>query len=97
MILGFANKGTEDIFNGVDSRAARKVCPRELWSVAYRKLEMIQAATIVRDLSSPPGNRPEPLKGDRKGQHAIRINRQYRICFVWSSEGADNVGITDYH
>lgn len=96
MIRSFQNKGTEDVFNGVDSKAARKVCPPDLVKVARRKLGMLDAAVTLMDLRSPPRNQLEKLEDDRKGQHAIRINDQYRICFVWH-DGAEAVEITDYH
>ena len=66
-------------------------------SIALRKLDMVDAATKVEDLRSPPGNRLEALKGDRKGQWSIRINQQWRICFRWTSDGPIDVGIVDYH
>jgi proteic killer suppression protein len=97
VILSFRGKGTEDIFNGVDSKVARKTCPRELWGIAGRKLDKVQAAVELRDLKEPPGNRLQPLKGDRAGQRSIRINDQYRICFNWEDGDAANVEITDYH
>jgi proteic killer suppression protein len=62
-----------------------------------RKLDMVDAATRLDDLRSPPGNRLEALRGDRRGQHSIRINRQWRVCFVWTPEGPEVVEITDYH
>jgi toxin HigB-1 len=96
MIRSFESKGTEDVFNGVDSRAARKVCPPDLVKVARRKLGMLDAAVTLMDLRSPPKNKLEKLEHDRKGQHAIRINDQYRICFIWD-DGAEAVEITDYH
>ncbi|HEX3674533.1 MAG TPA: type II toxin-antitoxin system RelE/ParE family toxin [Rhizomicrobium sp.] len=65
--------------------------------VALRKLLYLDAATILGDLRSPPGNRLEALKGNRKGQHSIRINDQWRICFVWKDGGAGDVEIVDYH
>jgi len=71
--------------------------PRALWSTAFRKLDQIDSATDISDLRLPPGNRLEALKGDRKGQHSIRINDQYRICFRWTEGGADGVEIVDYH
>lgn len=97
MIQSFRTQGTEDIFNGVRSKAARKTCPQSIWSVAMRKLSVIDYAAQLSDLASPPGNQLEPLKGDRKGQHSIRINQQYRVCFVWTGDGAKDVEITDYH
>jgi proteic killer suppression protein len=96
MIRSFRNHGTEDVFNGVDSKAARKVCPPDLVKVARRKLGMLDAAVTLTDLRSPPKNKLEKLEDDREGQHAIRINDQYRICFVWQ-DGAEAVEITDYH
>lgn len=97
MIVSFKNKGAEDIFNGIDSQNARKTCPRLLWSVARRKLDQINASVELNDLRSPPGNHLESLQGDRKGQHSIRINDQYRICFEWTKSGAIDVEIVDYH
>lgn len=82
MILRFADEGTADVFRGCDSRAARRRCPTVLWGVARRRLDMIQAAAALADLRVPPANRLEELKGDRAGQHSIRINDQYRLCFV---------------
>jgi len=64
---------------------------------ARRKLLLLHTAGMLADLRSPPGNRLEPLKGDRKGQHSIRINNQWRICFVWREGGAEDVEIVDYH
>lgn len=97
MIARFKNGGTEDVYNGKDSKVARKQCPNTIWNIAARKLELIQAAAELRDLKSPPGNHLEKLKDDREGQHSIRINDQYRICFAWTDEGAVDVEITDYH
>ncbi len=80
---------------------ARGVCPKgfpaDILKVAIRKLTMIEAAHMLDDLRSPPGNRLEALKGNRAGQHSIRINDQWRICFVWSDGGAERVEIVDYH
>lgn len=70
---------------------------RAIAKVALRKLDMIDAAAQLGDLKSPPGNRLEALKGDRKGQHSIRINDQFRICFRWGRNGAEDVEIVDYH
>jgi proteic killer suppression protein len=97
MILSFKDTGTEDIYDGLNSKAARKTCPRSLWSFAIRKLDHLNAVIQLRELASPPGNRLEALHGDRDGQHSIRINRQYRICFNWTESGPMNVEITDYH
>ncbi|MFN0277131.1 MAG: type II toxin-antitoxin system RelE/ParE family toxin [Pyrinomonadaceae bacterium] len=97
MIESFADKGTEDIFDGINSAAARRLLPRELWNIAFRKLDQIDVAVVIDDLKIPPGNRLEALKADRAGQHSIRINEKYRICFIWTDSGAVNVEIVDYH
>ena len=97
MIVAFKDHGTEDIFNGDNSRAARKTCPQSLWRIAIRKLDQLDSVATLEDLRVPPGNQLETLTGSRKGQHSIRINAQYRICFVWSDEGPDEVEIVDYH
>jgi len=76
---------------------APKGFPADLVASARRKLKWLDAATELRDLRSPPGNRLEALVGDRDGQHSIRINDQWRICFRWSDSGADDVEIVDYH
>ena len=65
--------------------------------MTLRKLDMLDAAEVLGDLASPPGNRLEALKGDRKGQHSIRINDQFRICLIWTDDGPENVEIVDYH
>lgn len=96
-IVSFADRGTEHIYEGSDSKQARRICPLELWPVARRKLDMIANAADLRDLRVPPGNRLEELRGSRAGQHSIRLNDQYRICFVWSDIGAASIEITDYH
>ena len=97
MIVSFRNKGTEDLFNGRASRDARKACPAILWRVARRKLDRLDSVTGLDELRVPPGNRLEALSGDRKGQHSIRINDQYRICFVWIDAGSADVEVVDYH
>lgn len=97
MIRSFADNGTEDIFDGRNSAAARRLLPRNLWNIAFRKLDQIDVSVALEDLRVPPGNRLEALKADRKGQHSIRINDQFRICFTWSGSAADNVEIVDYH
>lgn len=71
--------------------------PADLFRVALRKVAMLQAALILEDLRAPPANRLEALKGDRAGQHSIRINDQWRICFVWTESGPEDVEIVDYH
>lgn len=97
MAIEFRDRGTEDIYNGVESKAARKACPSELVRRARAKLFLIDDAETVEDLRVPPGNRLEALRGDRKGQHSIRINERYRICFRWTEAGAQEVEIVDYH
>ncbi len=97
MIASFRTAGTEDVFAGMDSRDARRTCPSHLWKVARRKLDALNAAAYLADLRAPPGNQLEALKNDRAGQHSIRINRQYRVCFVWTADGPAEVEITDYH
>lgn len=97
MIIGFRNAGTEDIFEGRATKAARAVCPEAIWPVARRKLGYVNAAVHLTDLRVPPGNRLHRLEGDRLGQHAIRVNDQYRVCFRWTLRGAEAVEIADYH
>jgi toxin HigB-1 len=97
VIVGFRNRGTEDIFLQVDSKSARRVCPPPIWSVARRKLGRLDAADQLADLAFPAGNDLHRLVRDRWGQHAIRINDQYRICFRWTDAGVEDVEITDYH
>lgn len=97
MIRSFRDQGTEDIFEGADTAAARKVCPRVLWPVARRKLDQLNAVRDLHDLAIPPGNRLERLRGGRRGQRSIRINDQYRVCFRWEAGDALEVEITDYH
>ena len=97
MIRSFKDTATEDIFNGISSKAARKACPQSLWKIAARKLDQIDSAEALDDLRIPPGNRLETLKGDRQGQHSVRINEQYRICFVWTEAGPEEVELVDYH
>ncbi len=93
MIGKFRDKATEAVFNG----EYPKGFPADLVKVARRKLRYLNAAANLGDLRSPPGNRLEALAGDRKGQHSIRINDQFRVCFVWTSDGPTNVQIVDYH
>ncbi|GBE15359.1 MAG TPA: plasmid maintenance system killer protein [Proteobacteria bacterium] len=97
MIKSFFDRGTEDIFDRKNSREARRICPQGLWSVAGRKLDQLNAVVVLGSLRIPPGNRFEALKGKRAGQHSIRINDQYRVCFIWSEDGPVRVEITDYH
>jgi len=97
MIVSFKDKATEDIFNGESSRIARKACPQAIWKVASRKLDQLDSVKSLDELKVPPGNRLESLYRNRKGQHSIRINDQFRICFHWGESGPDEVEITDYH
>lgn len=97
MIQSFKNTGTEDIFNGENTRAARKTCPESLWKVVARKLDQLDSVVSLDELRVPPGNQLEVLSGDRKGQHSIRINKQYRVCFTWTDLGPTEVEIVDYH
>ena len=92
-IASFACKKTEAVFNG--GQGDKKW--RSFLRVAERKLKMVHAAHELRDLKSPPRNRLEKLKKDRKGQHSIRINDQWRVCFVWKDGNAHDVEICDYH
>ena len=97
MIRSFANPGTKDLFNGRNTKEARRICPRQLWTIAARKLDQLDSVENLTEVRIPPGNRLELLAGDRKGQHSIRINERYRICFVWTNEGPDSVEVVDYH
>ncbi|WP_447652215.1 type II toxin-antitoxin system RelE/ParE family toxin [Pseudomonas abietaniphila] len=92
MIASFKCKDTESLF-----RQGRTRIWSSILSVVERKLTMLEAATSLVDLKSPPGNRLEALGADRKGQHSIRINAQWRICFIWGPNGPENVEIVDYH
>jgi len=93
MILNFADKETERIWAGEVSRRL----PTEIQLITRRKLRMINNARRLDDLRIPPANRLEALKGNMKGQHSIRINDQWRICFRLSEAGVADVGIVDYH
>ena len=97
MIQSFADSGTEDVFNGRNTKAARRACPRGLWGVAARKLDQLDSVERLDHLRVPPGNRLEALVGDRKGQYSIRINERYRIRFRWSEAGPWDVQIVEYH
>ncbi|NMG10653.1 type II toxin-antitoxin system RelE/ParE family toxin [Brasilonema sp. UFV-L1] len=94
MIISFKSEETKLIFDGFTSPQF----PPEIQKVALRKLLLLNAATSINDLRIPPGNRLEKLVGNRKGQYSIRINDQWRICFLWTDENnADEVEIVDYH
>ena len=92
MIVSFKCADTQNIYEG--KHVARFA---NLMSVIQRKLQMLDSAATLNFLLSPPGNRLEALKWDRKGQHSIRINDQWRICFTWTESGPSNVEIVDYH
>ena len=92
MIRSYRDEDTETFAGGESVRRFRA-----FERVAYRKIKYLMAAKTLDDLRVPPGHKLESLKGDRKGQHSIRINDQWRICFVWSDGGAENVEIVDYH
>jgi len=91
-IHSFRSKHTKDVFEG--RRCARFASIRP---VLERKLQMLDAAAELLDLAAPPGNRLEALKGDRAGQHSIRVNDQFRLCFVWTAQGPSEVECVDYH
>jgi proteic killer suppression protein len=97
VIQSFRDNGSEDVFDGIESTSAERVCPRLLWPIARRKLDQINRVRNIRNLAVPPGNRLEKLRGKRDGQHSIRINAQYRLCFRWEAGDAYEVEITDYH
>ncbi len=92
MIKSFACAETESLSNGERVRRFANIAP-----VAQRKLRQLQIAGELNDLRIPPGNRLEALAGDRKGQHSIRVNHQWRICFRWTDAGIEDVEIVDYH
>jgi proteic killer suppression protein len=93
VIQGFADRDTERVWR---REHVKKFGP-DLQRIANRRLLMLDASDNINDLRVPPGNRLEQLAGDRKGQHSIRINDQWRICFTWTSAGPTDVEITDYH
>lgn len=96
MIRTLADDTTRDIWNGVNSKAARRI-PRELWPHVRRKLDQIDAVTTLEDLNVPPGNRLHALDRDRRGFHAVRVNDQYRLVFRFEGADAFDVQCTDYH
>jgi toxin HigB-1 len=93
MIRRFRDRRTKDAFEGI----LGKGFPSDLIKIVRRKLGYLNAAASLNDLRAPPGNRLEMLKGDRVGQHSIRVNDQFRICFIWTDEGPIDVEFTDYH
>jgi toxin HigB-1 len=92
MIRSFKNRETEELWNGESAGRFGDVERR-----AVKKLDMLNSAASLDDLRVPPGNRLEALKGDRQGQHSIRVNDQWRLCFVWTAEGPAEVELVDYH
>jgi len=97
MIRSFKNAGTEAVFDGANTKEARRTCPTRLWRVAARKLDQLDSVSSLEELRIPPGNQLEALKGNRKGLYSIRINEQYRICFLWTAGEPNEVEIVDYH
>lgn len=93
MIKSFADKETEKVYR----REYSKELPIDVQKIGLRKLRMLNNSQSLQDLKAPPGNRLEKLKGERVGQHSIRINDQWRVCFVWRENDAYEVEITDYH
>jgi proteic killer suppression protein len=93
VLRSFRDRNTEAIWHR--QRSWRIDGPTQ--RVAWRKLAILDAAETLADLRVPPGNRPEKLRGDRAGQHSIRINQQWRICFLWTDAGAEDIEIVDYH
>jgi len=97
LIKSFRDRGTEDIFDRKNTTEARQTCPQPIWRVAQRNLDQLNGVVSLDSLKIPPENFLEVFKDYRKGQHSIRINDQFRVCFVWTDDGAENVEITDYH
>ena len=96
MIISFGDKATSDLFNGINSRAVRKI-PSNITKIALRKLDLLNAVEQLDELNISPGNRLESLKGDLKGFYSIRINNQWRIIFQWNNGNVSLVQIIDYH
>lgn len=94
MIRSFADAGTEDLFNGRNSKAARQQLPQTLWSRGCRLLDQLQQAHAIGDMAQPPGNRLERLSD---GRYSVRVNNQYRITFRWEDGAAEEVWCGDYH
>jgi len=92
MILSFVDQDTADLFGGKRVKRFAQIA-----AVAERKLQQLDSATTLDALRVPPGNRLEPLRGDRRGQYSIRVNDQFRLCFVWTSDGIRDVQLVDYH
>lgn len=96
MIVSFGDRATEDLYHGRPASRARRF-PNDIVNLALVKLDMLNGAAAVLDLTSPPGNRLEALKGDLKGFHSIRVNDQWRIVFRWENNSAHDVRLIDYH
>jgi proteic killer suppression protein len=96
VIVSFADRATEALYHGETTSRVRRV-PPDLRAPALRKLDMLNAAHVLLDLRSPPGNRLEALRGDLSGRHSIRVNDQWRIVFRWTDAGPEEVLLTDYH
>jgi proteic killer suppression protein len=96
VIRSFADKATEQVFYGEDTKAARRL-PKPLWPLIRRKLDVLHGAPSLKDLRVPPGNRLEALRGSQEGRHSIRVNDQYRITFRFEDGGAWEVLCEDYH
>lgn len=96
MIASFGDQATADLYHGARTRRARSL-PSDIRAIALRKLDMVNAARVLLDLRSPPGNRLEALKGDLRGLHSIRINDQWRVIFRWTEGAAHDVRVLDYH
>lgn len=96
MIQSFGDAATEALFHGVSDRRTRSL-PKDMVKVALRKLDMLNAASELRDLLVPAGNRVEALRGDLRGLHSIRVNDQWRLVFQWTDAGPASVRLVDYH
>jgi toxin HigB-1 len=96
VIQSFADAATRDVFDGSDSKAARRI-PKAIWPVVRRKLDLVNRATSLQDLAAAPGNRLEALKGDQRGRHRIRVNDRYRITFRFVDGQVHHVRCEDYH
>ena len=94
--MEFRDRDLEAFWEDPDANPPRRI-PSQLRRIVYRKLQMIDAATDLRDLRIPPSNHLEKLQHDRSGQHSIRVNDQWRLCFIWTPEGAKGVEFCDYH
>jgi proteic killer suppression protein len=96
MKISFGNQAKEDIFNGEVTKPTLRLCPQNIEKIAIRKIDQLDSVLSLDELRGLPGNRPESLSGDRRGQSGIRINAQYRICFKWTKTAPSEVEIIDY-